>query len=264
VVAGLGIQTALLLDAASFLLVSAVLLSARLEAAPVSGESWRTRLAQGLAYVRRRPILRRLLSAQAIAFVFFAAVIPIEIVYAKETLDAGSAGYGALLASWGIGMVAGSLLFAGARKIPLGRLLFFSTLAVGGAYLGLAAAGTLAVACVMSGIGGAGNGVQWVSVVSAVQEMTAGEYQARVIGLLESLGYAMPGVGFVLGGVVADLVSPRATFLVAGAGVIAVVIAVTPLLRRTSWEAEESPERGPPEDRSPLELGEPPKLIPGP
>ena len=45
----------------------------------------------------------RLLGAQALAFVFFALVIPIEVVFAKETLDAGDAGYGALLASWGVG-----------------------------------------------------------------------------------------------------------------------------------------------------------------
>ena len=35
------------------------------------------------------------------AFVFFALVIPIEVVFAKQTLDAGDAGYGALLASLG-------------------------------------------------------------------------------------------------------------------------------------------------------------------
>ena len=59
----------------------------------------------------------------------------------------------------------------GGRSLPL--LLFFSTLAVGAGYLGLAAAPTLAVACAASVLGGAGNGVQWVSAISAVQELTA-------------------------------------------------------------------------------------------
>ena len=54
------------------------------------------------------------------AFVFFTLVLPIEIVYAKETLDAGDSGYGALLSSWGVGMVVGSLVFvAVARRAPL-------------------------------------------------------------------------------------------------------------------------------------------------
>ena len=119
--------------------------------------------------------LRRLLAAQALAFIFFALVIPIEVVFAKETLDAGDAGYGALLASWGVGMVVGSLVFAGLRKVPLPVLLGVSTLAIGLAYLGTSVSPTLAVACAASAIGGIGNGVQWIALVTAVQELTAGE-----------------------------------------------------------------------------------------
>src|SRR5919108_326372 len=84
-----------------------------------------------------------LYTAEAAAFVFFAAVIPVEIVYAKETLDAGASGYGALLAGWGAGMVAGSLLFAATRRVSLEVLLLFSTLAVGASYLSLSVTQTL-------------------------------------------------------------------------------------------------------------------------
>jgi hypothetical protein len=68
-----------------------------------------------------------------------------------------------------------------------------------------------------------------------VQEVTADRYQARVLGVLEGLAAAMPGVGFLLGGAVAAVLSPRASFLVAGAGVLAVVAVAVPLLRRMSW-----------------------------
>jgi MFS family permease len=239
VVAAFGVRAALLVDAASFLAAAIALATARsLPRMKASREHWRERLRQGYAYVGGRPILRRLLIAQAAAFVFFAAVIPIEIVYAKETLDAGDSGYGALLAAWGIGMVVGSLVFAAFRRAPLPLLLFIGTIAVGAAYLGLAAAQTIYVACAVATIGGAGNGVQWVSIVSAIQGLTASAYQARVVGLLESIGRAMPGVGFLLGGVIAFVLDPRASFLVAGAGVLAVVAAMAPLLSRTDWAAE--------------------------
>lgn len=247
VVAAFGVQTALLLDAASFLAVAVMLATARsLPTMKASREHWRERLRQGYAYVAGRPILRRLLIAQAAAFVFFAAVIPIEIVYAKETLDAGDSGYGALLAAWGIGMVAGSLVFAAFRRVSLPLLLLVGTVAVGAAYLGLAAAPTIYVACALAAVGGAGNGVQWVALVSAIQGLTASAYQARVVGLLESIGRAMPGVGFLLGGVIAFVLDPRASFLVAGVGVLAVVAAMAPLLSRTDWGAE-TPEE--PDDR---------------
>jgi hypothetical protein len=243
VVAGLGVRTALLLDAASFLLVAVTLAAGRnVPHVKSEAEPWRARVREGLAYVAGQPILRRLLMAQAAAFVFFAAVIPVEIVYVKDTLGAGDSGYGGLLASWGGGMLAGGLVFASARRASLRSLLLFSTVAVGASYLAMAAAGSLAVACAAAAVGGAGNGVQWVSVISTIQGVTADRFQARVLGLLESIGSVMPGLGFVLGGVIAYVVDPRASFVIAGAGVLAVVALSAPLLGRTEWEPELEPE----------------------
>ena len=243
VVALLGVQTALLIDAASFVIVAAVL-AATTSLPQVRGEAepWVSRLREGLAYVRGRGVLFRLLSMQAVAFVFFTLVIPIEIVYAKETLDAGDSGYGALLSSWGAGMVGGSLVFvAVARRVSLQAQLLVSTAMIGSAYLGMAGAGTLAVACAAAAFGGIGNGVQWVALMSAVQELTASRYQARVVGLLESLGRVMPGVGFLLGGVIAQLLSPRASFVAAGVGALSVIAVAVPLLRGADWEPEAEP-----------------------
>src|SRR6201995_3894304 len=66
----------------------------------------------GARYLRDNVILRRLLFAQGAAFIFFSAVIPIEVIYAKETLGTGDTGYGIMLASWGVGMLIGRLVFA--------------------------------------------------------------------------------------------------------------------------------------------------------
>lgn len=230
-VAGLGVQTALLLDAVSFYAIAVILLTAGTlpQAEPEPGRM-RERVRAGIAYIREKVVLRRLLIAQSAAFVFFAAVIPIEVVFAKETLGTGDSGYGLMLASWGVGMVLGSFLFAAVRTMSLSYLLFVSTLAVGAGYLGIAASPTLAAACAASVLGGAGNGVQWVSMVSAVQELTVDAMQARVMSVLESIGAAMPGLGFVLGGVIATTASPRTTFLVAGLGVVAIVALVAPSL----------------------------------
>jgi MFS family permease len=236
VVAGIGPREALLLDAASFFLVALLLATSRsIPDVKSEPEPWRERLRQGLEYVGRHPILKRLIAAQAAAFVFFAAVIPIEIVYVKDSLDAGDSGYGTLLASWGVGMVLGSLVFALARKTSLKLLLFWSTVIVGAAYLAMAGAQTLLTACLAAALGGLGNGVQWVAVMSAIQGLTSQRYQARVVALLESSGFAMPGIGFMLGGVLAYLIDPRATFVVAGAGVMVVVAIAVPLLRKTEW-----------------------------
>jgi MFS family permease len=245
IVAGFNVQTALLLDAASFYAIALILFTAGPlpQAEPDPGKV-RERVRAGLAYIRERAILRRLLVAQGVAFVFFAAVIPIEVIYAKETLDAGDSGYGFLLASWGGGMVLGSIVFATVRRTPLPVLLFFSTIAVGLGYLGLAVAPTLVVACLASVLGGAGNGVQWVSAVSAVQELTTQGMQARVLSVLESIGAAMPGVGYLIGGLIATGSDPRVTFLVAGLGVLAIAVIAIPIMGRKWPETREKTRPG--------------------
>jgi MFS family permease len=247
VVAGAGVETALFADAASFLCVAALLAARRLPtSASEPGErGWGERLRRGFAYVSERRLLRRLLGAQAAAFVFFATVIPIEVALAKDTLDAGDFGYGLLLASWGTGMVIGSLLFTALRRVALPVLLVVSTLAIGVAYLGMGAAPTLAVACTAAAVGGTGNGIQWVALVTAVQELTRATYQARVLALLEALASAMPGIGFLLGGAVAAVLDPRASFVVAGVGVLAVLALAIARLRHVEWRPE-------------LEQGQPP------
>ena len=242
VVAALGVQAALLIDAASFLAVALMLALTSLPQVKAEPESWVRRLREGLAYVREYVALQRLLGVQAVAFVFFTLVLPIEIVYAKESLDAGDSGYGALLSAWGIGMVVGSLFFiATARRATLPGQLLLSTALIGFAYLGMAAASDLAIACAAAAAGGLGNGIQWVAVMSGVQELTAQRYQARVVGLLESIGMLMPGIGFILGGVIAEVLDPRASFVAAGAGVLLVVAAASLLLRGIDWTPEGEP-----------------------
>jgi MFS family permease len=240
IVAGFGVQSALLLDAASFYAIAVILLTAGPlpQAEPDPGRVGE-RVRAGIAYIREKAILRRLLVAQGAAFIFFAAVIPIEVIYSKQTLGTGDSGYGLLLASWGVGMVIGGIVFAAVRRAPLPVLLFFSTLAVGAGYLGLAAAPTLAVACGASIVGGSGNGVQWVSAISAVQELTAAGMQARVMSVLESIGAAMPGVGYLVGGLIATGTDPRTTFLVAGLGVLAIVAIAAPIMGRKWPESRE-------------------------
>ena len=257
VVAGVGAKAALLGDAASFVIIAAMLALAR-SLPQVKSQAERTgvRLRAGLRYVRERAVLARLFVAEAIVLVFFTVVIPIEIVYAKETLGAGDAGYGALLSSWGIGMVAGSLVFSAVgHRVSLKPLLLVSTLGIGLSYLGMAGAGTLLLACLAASVGGLGNGVQFVSVISAIQELTEADYQARVSGLLAAIEKAMPGVGFLLGGVIAELVSPRASFLTAGLGVVIVVTVAAPSLARSRW-GDQPAARPPPPDEAASEAAE--------
>jgi predicted MFS family arabinose efflux permease len=80
-------------------------------------------------------------------------------------------------------------------------------------------------------LGGAGNGVQLVSVVQAVQDRVDDDFQARVMGLLESINAAALGTGFVLGGLVTGLTDPRVTFALSGTGALLAALGARGALR---------------------------------
>jgi predicted MFS family arabinose efflux permease len=233
-----GVEAALWADAASFALVALALGTCRdLPAGERSEGDWGRRLRAGLAYVRGRRVLLALVSAQAALSFFFFAVVPVEVIYAKETLGSGSTGYAWLLTAWGAGMIAGGVMFAAFPRLRMTSFLLASVVAISASYLGLAVAPTLGAACAIAVIGGIGNGMQWVSLVHSVQELTEQAMQARVFGLLEALMAALSGVGFFAGGALAALVSPRAVYLAAGAGGVLVLLATAYMLRGERWPA---------------------------
>ncbi|MBE2315343.1 MFS transporter [Solirubrobacter sp. CPCC 204708] len=225
-IAAFGLSAALFVDAASFLIIAVWLATARdlPQIEHHDYEPWHRRFRDGMAFARSQRTIRTLLLGQSLALICFTIVVPIEVIYAKESLGTTDAGFGVLLSSWGAGIVLGSLLYIAVKNRSSFGLIVFSSALVGLAYLGMSQAGTLWLACVMSVIGGAGNGIQWVAVMTALQEVTPTEFQARMSGLLESIGAAMPGIGFLLGGLLTALGSPRTAFAFAGAGILALVI----------------------------------------
>jgi predicted MFS family arabinose efflux permease len=227
-----GLAVALLADAVSFLAIAVVLALTRDMPAPQADtQATLARLRSGLEFARRDPRIRMLLGGQSVALILFTLIIPIEVIYAKESLGTTSAGFGIMLASWGAGIVAGSLIYATVRERSAAALILLSTAAIGLAYIGMSVAQSLFVACLLSVLGGTGNGIQWVSVVTALQEATPPEYQARVVGLLESSLAAMPGIGYLVGGGLTALGSPRTAYAVAGVGTLVLVVAAMGALR---------------------------------
>jgi hypothetical protein len=235
-VAAAGGPVALFIDAASFLICGAMVIHLRPHIEDAEGVSVRDRLRAAWEHVDSVSALKLLLLAEGFALVFFAADGSIEVPYAKATLHAGDRGYGLLLTVWGIGVVAGSLAFARAVRRPLGATLSAGTLAVGLAYIGFAVAPSLAVACVAGFVGGVGNGVQWASLLSAVQQLTPQRLHGQMMGAVEALGAFCPGVGLLLGGVLVALGTPRSAFLIVGVGATATTVAFLRLASRLRLE----------------------------
>jgi predicted MFS family arabinose efflux permease len=227
-VAVLGADAALVGGAALLLTMALYVRVSALPALTVSEheaeDGWWTKLRAGISHLRSQPLISELFAAQALLLVLFTMVPPIEVVYARQELGTTAAGLGALMAAWGIGAVAGSALFARLGGRGMIAIAAIATAAMGISYLGMGLAGTLPVACLLSALGGVGNGMQWIAFVTTIQTRVPSELQARAMALVESLGSAVPGIGFVLGGAIAATASARVAYVVAGAGILGILV----------------------------------------
>jgi hypothetical protein len=232
VVAAAGVRSSLVVTSGLFGLMALTLATARtLPAASGDADhSWSERLRDGLAYVRGNGVVRRVLTAHGAALTCAACATPVEVLYATQTLHGGPGTYGLLLGAWGAGGVLSSVALARV-SLPALVLIPLGAVAMGTAFLGMSAAGTVAVAAGAFAIGGAGNGVYYVSVVQALQERIPDALQARVMSLLESTTAGAYGVGFLVGGGVASLADARVALALAGVGVLLAAGAIVGLLR---------------------------------
>jgi MFS family permease len=215
-VSAVGGPVTMLVDALTFAFAGVLVLGLRTHVEAQGEHSIRDRLVAAWRHMQLAPQLRKLLLTEAIAIVFLAAVEPVEVLYVKTTLGAGDLGYGLLVTSWGVGAAGGAVVFARGTNRPLAPMLTSGVFFLGVAYLGYAAAPTLALACVAAFIGGVGNGIHWPSLISAVQKLTPTELHGRLMSAVGSINALCPALGFALGGAAATLASPRGAMLMAG------------------------------------------------
>ncbi len=244
VVAAAGAPAALYIDVGSFLICGALLIDLHPHVEE-AGNTVRARLRTAWRHINEAPALRGVLLADMIALIFFNSAGPIEVTYAKATLHAGDRGFGLLLTTWGAGAVLGSLVFARSLQRPLGALLSAGAFGIGLAYLGFAAAPSLAFACIAALIGGVGNGVELPSLFSLVQRLTPQDLHGRLMGAVESLTALTVAIGLPLGGALVALSSSRVAFLVVGAGTTGASLALLRTSRSGSGPTPHSNEPAP-------------------
>ena len=228
--ATLGAPAALAFNALTFLAVAALLGAGPLPRNAdhdAAGNQERTAvaaLADAIAYVRRQRPLGLMLGAYAAFTVCAMAITPVEVVLVRGTLHASSAALGVVLGAWGVGMIAGGALVGRIqRRVGLATLLIGAAIAEAAAFLGMGLSASVAGVAAFAALGGAGNGLEGVLFMTAVQERVSDAYQARVSGLVEALMTTSVGVGFLAGGTIAALAGARATYVAAGVGGLAVI-----------------------------------------
>ena len=231
----LGINGALLVDVASFLVSAALLggMPALPREQPSAPTSFLGDARAGLSYLWRSRIVRAI-TLGYIGVVAFNGIDDVALVFlATDALDAGESAVGLLLAAVGLGLLIGyALIGRGDRRMSMVALLIsgFATASAGNLLTGLAWA--IAAAFALQAVRGIGIAALDVAANTMLQQTVPGALLGRVFGTLYGAIGLAAGFSYVAGGVLLDLTGPRVTLVVAGAGGLLVTLATALVLRR--------------------------------
>src|SRR4051794_5076945 len=146
------------------------------------------------------------------------------VVYADTELDLGSAGYGWLLAAMGVG---GVLSAAGSTPLAAGTRVSMVVIASAALYcateLLYAATDVLAVALLVTVVGGAGFVTCAVVAETALARVIPDDALGRVLGVMAGVSVAALLSGAALAPILINLTSLSASFAVLGVAALAVV-----------------------------------------
>jgi MFS family permease len=243
VVASGGTEAALLVNCGLFAGI-AVILAATVEmssSAPAAAETG-GRLRATLRHVAGDGPVLRMLLLQGGGMAVFAIATPVGVVFTQRTLHAGASGYGVTLSAWGAGAILGSVFYSRWRR-RTGRLLLAGAgVSLTAGFGIMAGAPDLQVATAGAVLGGLGNGLGGGAARTLLQEYTPQRWMGMVMSLNESISLAGPGVGFVLGGLVAAIVNPRWALAMGAAGSLIYSLAAWFVLQPSALGPPPSPE----------------------
>ncbi len=252
-VAGPGPRAAFALDAATFLF-SALLISRLPSLAPEAPEGltvgaegtpddaargFLSEAGEGLSYLLSHRVARAVALGLFLS-VAFAALDNVALVFmVTETLGASGAAYGLSGTAYGVAMIAAPLLLLrlpGAADAPNKVLVFGLMLTGVGLVLGGLAPGVMLFVLFYL-VAGAGNGLENVACDTLIGRTVSPSKLGRVFGAVYGPIFLADALTAAVGGLLLAATSPRLVFVVAGAGVLAVLLLVRAMLPGSLDEA---------------------------
>lgn len=227
-IAWVGAGICFLINALSFVLVLvALLMMTSADTAPAPPEGGRPGVFAGfkesVRYLRSHRGLQVAIGTHAVFALLGAPVVQLIPVLSVEVLDVGSAAYGLLLGSFGVGAVAIAFVIGSLdeRVLP-SRLLAGGLALTAVSVLGLGLTPGLAVGVIFM----VAFGASYVTVVaidhSTIQALSDDHIRGRVTSLwLMTFGTGFP-LGTILMGIIADVVGVRAVLI--GAGILVALV----------------------------------------
>jgi MFS family permease len=216
-----------LINAASFggVIVSLILMKLPASEPKKSGKTMLGEFSEGLAYVRKTPVIGQVILMVAIASLLVAPYNTLLPVFAKVVFKGGAATFGYLQGFVGAGAVLGTIFLASRKPdSQLRRLLFVSTILMGVGLILFALIKNFPVAMVFAVVVGFGGMTQFTVCNIMVQSESEPHMRGRAIGIMLMAIFGMLPLGSLLVGGLSQRVGAPATML--GEGVISMVLAI--------------------------------------
>jgi MFS family permease len=238
-----GTRQALLANAATFVFSAVLTLGIR-GLRPPSGETGpggpvtllgQARAGIGVVWQNRvaRAVALMLLPSVAFASLDNAALI----FLVRRGFHAGAGAYAWVITAYSVGMVGMPLLLSLWRgRLDVRRLLFAGEGLFGASTLVTGLAPALALGVGAQVAAGAGNGLENTGMDTLLQESAPDERLGLVFGTVYTAPYAGQIVAYLVAAPVIAAIGPRATFVAAGAGVLATLAALAWMLPRRRLE----------------------------
>jgi MFS family permease len=191
---------------------------------------------EGLSTIAGMVGVRAVIVASAAMLLFAGLFNVAELPFATEEIDAGSAGFGALTAVYGLGFVGGSLSGSRGGEAAILKRRFLGGLAlVGAGFIACGVAPGLAAAVPAFALAGLGNGIILVYERLLIQTTVDDSVMARTFGIRDGLSAWGFAAAFLAAGALIELLGVRTVLVVAGVGGL-IVWALSAIVLRHAWE----------------------------
>ena len=225
-----GVPLCFLANSLSYLAaVAALLLMRHLPAVVPEHEEqpWLERIAQGVAYARKEPVVGMLLIAVAVFSLFAMTRLTLIPLFADQVLDVGAQGFGFLLGSMGLGALVGALTLAFSSGLGADpRRQFWMGVMWVAALLVFSVSRVYALSLISLFVAGYCQ-ISFVAAAnSRIQTMTPDHLRGRVMALYAQALIGVGPIGNLQAGALATLLGPPKAMAIGAiiAGAVIVVI----------------------------------------
>lgn len=212
-----GTSIAMLVNAVTFLAVAGAAVLIRTERRARSRDRGTDRARDGIVFLFRDRMLGLVIGVAFVSLLFMTASAPAEVFFAKDVLQVGDIGFGALWTAWPLGMAMGALVLARRLRLALG-LGALVAIVVQSAGLALPTLWLVFVFALVSYfVGGVAHGLKNVLIRTLIHERVPDRLHGRAYAAYNGLRNFAELFAIMGGGALVAVIGARWTLFLAGA-----------------------------------------------